>query len=71
LDVGSRVLHPVGGRLVIDRTAKVARCYFRPMPRVGGPAGEIIEGMEDAKGIPDSLIFLRRIAVPGTGYALD
>ena len=55
------------GGIVIDRTAKVARCYFRPMPLVGDTAGEIIEGIENAKGIPELPISLRKVAVPGTG----
>ena len=41
------------GGIVIDRTAKVARCYFRPMPLAGDTAGEIIEGIENAEGIPE------------------
>ena len=54
--------------IVVDRTAGVARCYFRPMPMLGGPVGELIEGIENAKGAPDDLpIPLRRVAVPGTG----
>ncbi len=32
----------------------------------GGQAGEIVEGLEDAKGIPESPISLRTVAVPGT-----
>jgi hypothetical protein len=59
------------GGIVIDRTAKLARCYIRPVPLVEGPAGEIIEGIENAKRVPDSLIPLRRVSVPGTGYTLD
>jgi len=34
---------------------------------VEGLAGEIIEVLENAKGIPDSPIPLRTVAVPGTG----
>lgn len=55
------------GGIVIDRTAKVARCYLRPVPMVGGPVEEIIEGIENAQGIPESPISLRTVAVPGTG----
>jgi hypothetical protein len=54
--------------IVVDRTANVARCYFRPMPMLGGPAVELIEGIENAKGaLDDPPIPLRRVAVPGTG----
>jgi hypothetical protein len=53
------------GREYIDRTAKVARCYFRSVPIVGGQAGEIVEEIENAKGIPESPISLRSVAVPG------
>jgi len=45
----------------------VARCYFRSVPIVRGQAGEIVEEIEDAKGIPESPISLRTAAVPGTG----
>jgi DNA invertase Pin-like site-specific DNA recombinase len=55
------------GGIVIDRTAKVARCYLRSVPIVGGQAGQIVEGIENAKGIPESPISLRTAAVPGTG----
>jgi hypothetical protein len=55
------------GGIVIDRTAKVARRYFRPVPMVSGQAGEIVEGIENAKGIPELPISLRTVAVPGTG----
>jgi hypothetical protein len=55
------------GGIVVDRTAKVARCCFRPMPLVGDTAVEIIEGIENAKGIPELPISLRKVAVPGTG----
>jgi hypothetical protein len=37
------------------------------MPLVGGPAGDLVEEIEDAKGEPDSPVPLRRVAVPGTG----
>jgi hypothetical protein len=53
--------------IVVDRTAKVARCYFRPMSLVGRASDELIERVENAKGIPDSPITLRKMAVPGTG----
>ena len=58
------------GVIVVDRTVKVARCYFRPIPLVGGPAGELVEGIENAKRVPDSLIPLRKVGVPGTGRTL-
>jgi hypothetical protein len=57
--------------IVIDRTAKLARCYFRLVPLVGERAGELIEEIENAEGIPESPMSLRTVAVPGTGYTLD
>jgi hypothetical protein len=53
--------------IVVDRTDKVARCFFRPMPIVGGPAGELVEWIENATVAPDSPVPLRRVDVPGTG----
>jgi hypothetical protein len=55
------------GGIVVDRTAKVARCYIRPIPLVEGPVGELVEGIENAKRVPDLLIPLRKVGVPGTG----
>ena len=53
---------------MLNRTANVARCYFRALPKVGGQAGVVIESIENAKGAPDySPIPLRKVAVPGTG----
>jgi hypothetical protein len=34
---------------------------------VGGPVEEIVEGIENAEGIPQSTISLRTVTVPGTG----
>ena len=52
--------------IVVDRDAKMARCYFRPMPLLAGPAGELVEVIENAKVAPDSPVPLRRVGVPGT-----
>jgi hypothetical protein len=41
------------------------------MRLLGGSAGELVEVIENAKVAPDLPVPLRRVGVPGTGYALD
>jgi hypothetical protein len=41
------------------------------MAFVGGASDELIERVENAKGIPDLPISLRRVAVPGTGNVVN
>jgi len=49
----------------IDWADRVARRYFTPIPLVVGTAGELVEEIENAKGIPESPISLRTVPVPG------
>ena len=48
----------------IDRAVELARCSFRPIPLVAGSAGDVVEEMENAKGIPESPKSLGIVAVP-------
>jgi hypothetical protein len=68
---GKEMIQRCLGGIAIDHTAKLARCYLGSVPMAGGPAGEVIEGLENAKGITESPVSLRKVTVPGTGHTLD
>ena len=55
------------GSIIVDRDAKVVRCYFRRIPLVGKIETEILRELENAEGTPFITEPLRTVGVPGTG----
>jgi hypothetical protein len=39
---------------------------IRTVAKIGDQDEEIVEGIENAEGIPESTVSLRKVAVPGT-----